>query len=155
MAFEIRINEPGAGDWIMDQCEGVFRPGLDHSIATFEGEEIQGGFVFCQYLGRSIAVHNGGSHPRWCSRDLLWMCFHYAFRQLGCGKLIAPTASDNYRALAINLRAGFYPETIVRDAFARGRHLIVLTMEAGGCRWLRDITPQSWEPRTTVVRSDG
>lgn len=141
---DIRINHPGDGDWIMGRCEGVFRPGLDQSITAYVDGELQGGWVFCQYLGNSIAVHDAGRTRRWCSRDLIWMGFHYAFVQLGCGKLIAPTPSDNYHAIAINTRAGFKLEGILRDAVAPGRHLLLLTMEAGGCRWL-DIKP------TTVV----
>lgn len=145
MRKEILINAPGDGDWIMNRCEGVFRPALDHSIANYRSGEIQGGFVLCQYLGNSIAVHTGGKDPRWCSRDILWMLFHYAFRQLRCQMLIAPTPSDNYHALELNLRVGFHPETVIRDALAPGRHLMVLTMEARNCRWLR-LIPQSYLP---------
>lgn len=141
----IRINAPGAGDWIMAQTGGVFRPELDHSIATFNGDEMLGGFVFTQYLGNAIAVHDWGDAPGWCTRDLLWMVFHYAFRQLKCHKLIAPTPSDNRHALALNLRAGFKLETVIRDVFRPGCHLMILTMVATECRWL-DIVPQRYSP---------
>lgn len=143
---KIRINHPGAGEWIMERAGGVFRPDMDHSLATYRGDEILGGFVLSQYLGNSIAVHDAGCDPTWCPRELLWMMFHYVFRQLNCGLLIAPTQSDNYRALALNLRAGFRLETVICNAVAPGVHLMVLTMDAGACRWLRVITPQSWYP---------
>lgn len=78
----------------------------------------------------------------------MWMCFHYAFKQLRCGKLIAPVASNNPHALALNMRAGFKLETIVRDLIRPGVHLMVLTMIETDCRWL-GIMP------TTVVANQG
>lgn len=151
---DIRINEPGAGKWIMERCGGVFRPEMDHSISSHIGERMLGGFVLCQYLGNSIAIHDGADDKRWCSRDMLWMTFHYVFRQLKCHKAYAPTASDNYHALELNLRAGWRMETVLRDALAPGRHLILLAMEAGTCRWLM-VTPQWYFPSAVVKKVTG
>lgn len=148
---EIRIDEPGAGEWIMERASGVFRPGMDHSLATFEDGHLRGGFVCCQYLGNSIAIHDGGDGPGWCTRDLLWMVFHYVFCQLHCHKAYAPIASDNYHALDLALRAGWRLETVLRDAVAPGCHLMLLAMEPGFCRWLR-IIPQQYLPAEIVER---
>lgn len=145
---EIRINAPGAGEQIMQWSSGgVFHPGDDHSISTWQDDKLLGGFVFNQYVGNAIAVHDGSCAVNWCSRDLMWMVFHYAFKQLHCGKLVAPTPSDNTHALALNLRAGFKLEAVIRDLIRPGVHLMVLTMIETECRWLR-ITP------TTVVNND-
>ena len=95
-------------------------------------------------------VHDGAVDPRWCSRDLLWMLFHYVFVQLKCHKAYAPTPSDNYHALELNLRAGWRMGHTLRDALAPGRHLVLLEMEPSFCRWLR-VTPQSYLPGTTTV----
>lgn len=145
MSSDIRVNEPGAGEWIMEQSEGHFRPDMDRSIAHYSSAgELLGGFVYCQYMGRSIAVHNAGKGPGWCTRELLWMAFHYPFVQLNCKKLLAPVASNNYRALAINLRAGFRLEAVIPNAFDRDVHLMVLGMEPSNCRWLQAITPKHY-----------
>lgn len=152
--IDIRINEPGAGKWIMDRCGGVFRPELDQSIASFRDGKIMGGFVLCQYLGNSICVHDAAENKRWCSRELMWMLFHYIFRQLKCHKAYAPTPSDNYHALELNLRAGWRLETVMRDAIASGRHLMLLAMEAGTCPWLL-LIPQSYFPGDVVEKVTG
>jgi hypothetical protein len=135
----------------MDLCGGCFRPGWDHSIAAHRDGEFLGGFVCCNYMGNAIAIHDGAVARDWCSREIMWMLFHYVFRQLGCHKAYAPVPSDNTRALELNLRAGWKLDTVLRDALAPGRHLILLSMEAGACRWLQ-LQPHRYYP-TTVVRS--
>lgn len=154
MAREIRINAPGAGEWIMERCGGVFHPRLDHSLSTHRGDALLGGFVVTSYLGASMAVHDAGATRDWCTRDLLWMLFHYVFVQLGCQKLIAPVESSNVHALDVNLRAGFRLEAVLRDALAPGNHLMLLTMGSTECRWLR-IIPQQYFPGSVVRDRDG
>lgn len=139
----IRINGPGDGQWIMDQVGGFFTPDYDHSfVSVREGAKL-GGFACCAYLGASMTVHMAGVDPRWCSRDLLWMVFDYAFMQLGLRKLIAPVRSNNLVALAQDLRAGFRVEAVVRDAYPDA-DMILLTMDRGSCRWL-DIRPTGYK----------
>lgn len=128
----------------MELCGGRFRPDCDHSLATFEGEKFLGGFVACEYMGNAIAIHDGAVDPRWCSRDLLWMLFHYVFRQLGCHKAYAPTPSDNFHALELNLRAGWRWGHVLENALAPGRHLVLLEMEPSYCKWLR-IMPKQYK----------
>ena len=132
----IRVNGEGDGAWVMDQVDGTFLPGSDQSLMATRDHARLGGFVLSAYLGASMTVHMAGTDPRWCSRDLLWMVFHYAFVQLGLRKLIAPVASTNHVALAQDLRAGFRLEATLRDATPDG-HLLLLTMTREDCRWLR------------------
>lgn len=149
MSRDIQINADDAGDWIMQRAGGVFTPETDHTISSHYGNgQIRGGFALCGYLGASMTVHVAGNDELWCTRDLLWMMFHYVFRQLGCRKLIAPTPSTNYHALDLNLRAGFRLEAVLRDATVDG-HLMLLTMEARNCRWLR-VKPQRYFPGDVV-----
>lgn len=140
----IRIDAPGAGDWVMDRVDGAFFPGHDHSFTTHDDEgEIQGGFVLCQYLGVSATIHAAGNRPiRWCSRELLWMVFDYAFNQCGCRKLIAPVRSDNHYAMSMYMRAGWDIETVIRNVYPTA-HMLVLTMTKDTCRWL-DYNPRTW-----------
>ena len=134
---EIRINSPGAGGWIMGQVGGVFRSEHDHSIATFnECGEILGGFALMGYTTTTMVVHMAGRDPRWCSRDLLWMLFDYAFVQLRLRKVLATVSTGNPHAIALDLRAGFRIEAIVRDVYDDG-HMLILAMDAARCRWLK------------------
>ena len=142
----IKINEPGVGQLLMDHVHGNFREGVDQVISTHSGSgELMGGVVYEHYWGNSIAMHSVGLTPRWCSRDMMWMMFHYPFRQIGCGKVIATVRSDNLRALSIDFRAGFKLEATIKDAVAPGVHLMVLTMSVAECRWLK-LSPQQYLP---------
>lgn len=148
------INAPGAGDWIMAVAGGKFAPGLDHSFSNHlfpDGSEppgptppCLGGFVLSTYLGTAMTVHMAGLDPRWCSRDLLWMVFHYGFVQLGCKKLIAPVRSDNISAIGLDIRAGWRLEGRIANVYDNA-DLLILTMEKPDCRWLR-IKPRTYRP---------
>lgn len=148
--MDIRIDESGAGQWIMDRCEGVFRPDMDHSFSSHDGERILGGFVLNQYLGASMSVHMAGDDKRWCNRELLWLVFDYAFNQLGCTKMLAPVRSDNYVAISQDLRAGWHLETVVRDVYAPGVHMLILGMTKATCPWLA-YQPKTWRSNKRVA----
>jgi hypothetical protein len=142
---EIRVDYPGDGQWIMDRVSGVFSPGYDHSFLALIDGARAGGFALCAYLGNSMTVHMAGDHPRWCSRDLLWMVFDYPFNQLGVGKLLAPVSSALPVALDLDTRAGWEVEATIRDVYAPGVDMIVLGMTRARCRWLA-LRPSGWQP---------
>lgn len=140
---EIRIDAPGAGEWVMSRVTGVFTPGWDHSFTVHDGDQILGGFVLCHYLGASATIHVAGVEgENWCSRELLWMVFDYGFNQLNCQKLIAPIKSTNFKSLSVSLRAGWTVEAIIRDVYPDA-HMFILTMLKETCPWL-DYKPQHW-----------
>lgn len=119
----------------MERARGVFTEETDVSIANYRGDELLGGFALTAYLDASMCVHMAGTEPGWCSRDLLWMVFDYAFNQLGLYKLFALVKSTNYDALAQDMRAGFKLDTVLTDAFPDA-HLMILSMKRDECRWL-------------------
>jgi RimJ/RimL family protein N-acetyltransferase len=133
-----------------------FDPEVDRCIANLRQGSIIGGFVFQNYTGAdgSIAVHMAGRDARWCSRDLLWMCFDYCFNQLGVHKIIAPV--PGYIPLSLNLvaRAGYTPEAFIEHAFPGGYPLFLLSMTREQCRWLT-LKPPSWRRNYEVVNGQG
>lgn len=152
MSKQILVNHPGGGERVMELCKGpVFRPDVDHSICSYRSGKFLGGFVLSGYLGNSIAVHDGADDVRWCSRDMMWMLFHYIFVQLRCHKAYAPVASDNYHALDLNLRAGWRLEYVLRDAVSPGVHAMILAMSPVHCRWLM-VAPQQYLPGDVARR---
>lgn len=140
---DIRIDEPGAGQWVMDRVGGAFNHAVDHSFTSHDGDHIIGGFALSHYTGASMSVHMAGEDKHWCSKDLLWLVFHYAFVQLGCIKLLAPVRSDNFSAISMDLRAGWHLETVIRDVYEHGVHMLVLTMTEKTCPWLAH-EPKAW-----------
>lgn len=141
---DIRIDAPGAGDWVMQRADGYFREGWDHAFTSHDGERVLGGFALVGYLGSSLTIHMASEDPRWCSRELMWLVFHYAFEQLKCRKLLGAVRSDNYKAIELNLRAGWRIEAVIEDVFPDA-HMLVISMTKDACRWL-DYTPRSWRP---------
>ena len=146
MTHDIRINEPGAGDWIMGQLNTHFTPGWDNSFSSHEGDRILGGFVLTNFIGGSITVHMASQDKRWCSRDLLWLIFHYGFDQLGVHKMLTPLPSDNHAVIAMDMRAGWGLEAVVRDVYSPGVHMLILGMTKETCPWLKH-QPRVWVPR--------
>jgi hypothetical protein len=134
---DIRINEPGAGQWIMGRLGGKFTPGFDNSFSSHEGDRILGGFVLTAFLGGSMTAHMAAQDTRWCSRELLWLVFHYGFEQAGVYKMLTPLPSDDHKIIAMDMRAGWQLEATIRDAYGLGRHMLILSMTKETCPWLR------------------
>jgi hypothetical protein len=151
---KILINNPGDGEWVMEHCFGTFYPLNDHVIANHSDDgRIKGGFVFCSFMGAAAQIHMAGVGPGWCTRDLLWMAFHYAFVQLGLRKLVGLVASNNSVALEQDLRGGWTLEAIVKDVYVDGADMLVLTMTKAECRWLR-IKPSGYRPGISHYSSE-
>ena len=142
MPKSIRINHPSDGQWIMDRVGGAFDPERDRCIANVcpdaHGGHIMGGFAFQNFTGRngSIVAHMAGVDPRWCSRDLLWMCFDYCFNQLGVHKILATIPEHCSEALRQDLRAGYTREATIAHVFPDGVAMTILSMTRDQCRWL-------------------
>jgi len=136
MTVDIRIDFPGAGEEIMRRVEGHFVPEFEHAFSAHRDERLIGGLVVGRYMGASAVVTAAGWEPRWASRDLFWLAFHYGFRQLKCHKLFAMVRSDNYHAMAVNMRFGWRLETVIRGVFY-GADMILLSMSEEECPWLK------------------
>jgi hypothetical protein len=141
MNGDIRINYPSDGTWVMLRVGGIFNDKIDHVIGVHDKEgKMRGGVVFTGYLGSAIMLHMAGDETNWAGRDFLWMVFDYAFNQLGVRKLIGLVATNNLRALSIDLRLGFLLEGRIERVFPDGSDLLLLTMTRPQCKWL-DLKP--------------
>jgi hypothetical protein len=113
-----------------------FNPVVDICIGRVVDDKLLGGVLFQNYTGSSIGIHVAGFADHWINRDMLWVCFHYPFVQLGCSKLFGQVPSTNSKALEFNLNLGFKEVARIEDVFPDG-DLIVLTMQREKCRWLK------------------
>lgn len=134
-SYEIRVNDPADGRWIMAQSGGNFNPG-DCCLGLHRRGKLCGGGVFTGYMGASMLVHMAGDGSNWLTRDFIWMAFDYCFNQVGVRKLLGLIPSDNHRALDIALRLGFTIETGVRDVFPDGSDLLILVLDKPDAKWL-------------------
>lgn len=142
--MDIRIDEPGDGEWVMSRLNSKFTSGSDHVFASYKDGQILGGLVLTWFVGGSITAHCAAQDRRWFSRELAWLVFDYCFNQLRVHKVLLPLSSEDHRLVTLYLRAGFAFETAVRDAFAPGKHMMILGMAKDDCPWL-NYKPRYWK----------
>lgn len=134
-AWEIRVNDPADGQWIMARSGGIFSPG-DCCLGLHRQGRLRGGGVFTCYMGSAMLVHMAGDGSNWLTRDFIWMAFDYCFNQIGVRKLLAFMPDDNHRALNIALRMGFVFEARVEDVFPNHSDLLILVLDKSNAKWL-------------------
>jgi hypothetical protein len=131
----INFNVEWQGHAIAEAAGAFFNPICDVVIARTEGARLFGGAVYQGFTGASIGMHTAGFVDNWVNRDLLWVCFHYPFVQLGCSKVLGTVASYNHKALAFDMRLGFKEEAVITGTYPDG-NTIVMGMRRDDCRWL-------------------
>lgn len=112
----------------------------DVVIAREEEGELLGGIVYRGYTGRSICGHIAGFHPRWINKDLIWVCFHYPFVQLGCESIFGEIRSSNLKILDFSQKLGFYTVARIEGVFpgtSGDSDLIITRINRDDCRWLK------------------
>jgi hypothetical protein len=154
MTRSIHVNAPDAGDGVMARVGGVFNDKTDHCVSRHDHDGTPlGGVVFTGYLHASIIMHMAGVETNWASRDFLWMVYDYAFNQLGVRKCIGLVASDNSRALSIDLRMGFRVEAKLTEVTADGGDMLILTLTKADCKWLK-VQPRYYGSNLQRIEGD-
>ena len=108
----------------------------DIIISCSEDEEFLGGMVFYDFTGIACAVHIGAFSPHWLDRNILWVCFHHVFNNLGCSSLFAQIRSRNHKVLEMARKIGFKVETVIPEVFPDG-DMIICRMRPPDCKWLK------------------
>lgn len=136
--MEVRINDAEAGHRIADLAFTNFVPNHDVCFSSHrEDGTFLGGVILTDFTGAAMTIHDGSVNEHWCTRDLLWLTFHYPFVQLGCKSLVGLTPRHNAHALAFAMKVGFEIETVIRDCLPGGDDLVVTRMWRDKCRWLK------------------
>jgi RimJ/RimL family protein N-acetyltransferase len=137
----IRFNDPHDAYAIAQSAGAVFNSSVDQCIARVEDGKLMGGVLYQRYTGASIGVHIASFNPFWVNRDMLWVCFHYPFVQLGVSRVFGQVRESNPDTLAFDLKLGFNIVTKLDGVFPDGGVYIV-RMDRDECRWLA-LTPKS------------
>jgi hypothetical protein len=82
-------------------------------------------------------MHSAIDNPALVDRTFLRAIFEYPFEQCKVEHIIGLVESDNERALQINKRCGFKESMRLSGGGLRGQDLVVMTLRAEDCRWLR------------------
>lgn len=131
----VEFNNIAHGHAIAEASGTYYNPLCDIVISRSVGGVLLGGSVYENYTGRSIAMHTAGFVPKWISRDLLWVSFHYPFIQLDCEYIFGQVPAHNLKALAFDLKLGFKEIVRIEGVFPEG-DVIVMRMHRDECRYL-------------------
>lgn len=123
------------GGLIARSARTGFDVDIDVCISRVVGDHFLGGFILTNYNGAIAFVHMAGQ-PGWCSPELLWFMFEFAFRQLKVRRLLCTVNSKHKSALEMIRRAGWRSEHRIADGTPDG-DLLVFSMAPDHCRWLK------------------
>lgn len=121
----------------------------DLVLAHLRNERLTGGVLYTAFTDASCFMHVAGFEPRWGSRDLLWVAFHYPFVQCQLERVFAVVPQINEASLRFVRHLGFREVSRVRDRYRNGRADIVFALDKAACRWL------GIRPRTIKEGSHG
>ena len=69
-------------------------------------------------------------------KDFLWTIFDYPFNQLGCDKMVALIADNNWKSKNLVEKMGFEKEAEVANYYPAGESLLIYTITKQQCRFL-------------------
>jgi RimJ/RimL family protein N-acetyltransferase len=87
------------------------------------------------FCGKTCVMNVAGE-GNWLSRKLLWAAFDYPFNQQGVIQVFACVSETNARSLKLCHHLGFSQLAHIRDGWAEGIGMKILTMHKKECRWL-------------------
>ncbi len=111
-------------------------PGCGTAIGLEKHGRLVAGVLFDNFNGANVNMHVASDGSKnWMSREYLWYCFHYPFRQLGVKRITGVVAESNKAAQSFDEHIGFELETRLKDAAPDG-DLLIYVMTPDKCRWL-------------------
>ncbi len=120
-------------EWVSERLGARIDPSCATAIGCERRGTLTAGVVFAEWNGQSVVCHWAISGP--IGRDWLWYIHHYAFRELGAVKVIAPIWSDNVRMLRIARKMGFVEEGRLVNTQPNG-DIVLFTLTADQSRYL-------------------
>lgn len=134
----IRINDVHATKLIARASVIEFVPRLHHCIADYSAaDQLKGGVLFTNYRVASVAIHMAGFRKNWVSKAILYLAFHFPFRQLKVSKLFGTVPETNVKAHESNLRLGFRDECLVEGVYSGEMGgMYLMSMLESECKWL-------------------
>jgi len=144
----IEIGRKDHGHVLAKAAGCLLNESCDVILSRTENDRLLGGVIFYNYTGRSVAIHIAGFNSHWMSRDIIWVTFHYVFRQLKCESLFSEIRSGNITVIELAKKMGFKEEAIIPEVFPND-DLVVLRMREADCKWLRI------KPRELTFKGNG
>lgn len=105
-------------------------------LGLVEGDEVRGVIVYEGFSRFNVNMHvaSDGSR-RWITKTLLYAAFAYPFIQCGLQRVTGMVPASNRQALDFDIRLGFKPEGIMRNALLDD-DMIILGMLREECLFI-------------------
>lgn len=121
------------GSWIQSHGGGFYRPG-GKCLGLEKDGELIAGVLYDYHNGASIYTHIAVTGR--LDREFLHVIFDYPFRQLEAKVLIGLVAESNVKSRKFVEHLGFTLTATIPEGHPDGA-LLIYTMQADSCRWLR------------------
>jgi hypothetical protein len=135
-----RINDVHATKLIKEYCRTTFEPGKDWSIARYNSKDcLLGGYIFNNYsgVGGSLQTHFCSFRPNWASKALVYLSFHFPFRQLRVKKILGLVPEANWQSYRLCLHLGLKLEVLIPDVYPwEPSGCYILSIYEKDCKWL-------------------
>lgn len=119
------------GEWVCERTGGSYTEGV--AIGLENNGELVAGVIVDDYNGASARMHVAGE-GQWLTREFLFVCFDYVFRQLNLNVVIGVVSSANAQALRFDKHLGFNELARIPKGHPAG-DLVILTMTKEDCRY--------------------
>ncbi len=139
--MKLLINDPAVGEFVEQHAGALYTRHADVTFGTEIDGKIAGGVILTNFTGAACQSHVAGVHPRWLSRDLLWITFHYVFVQLGLKQVLVTLNAANETARRFNERLGYETVCSLKDVFPDS-DMLVMSLRRDQGRFL-DIQPRT------------
>jgi len=123
------------GMWITERTGGEWRQG-GKCIGWERGGRLIAGCMVDGYNGASCYMHVAADGKQWLSREFLWHCFHYVFRQLACNVAIGIVTGNNKSALRFDKHLGFVELARIPAGSLDGDLVILTITKEQAAKWL-------------------
>ena len=118
-----------------DEVLGFKTPENAEYLGQVVNGELKAVVVYCDFFGKSCAMHIAAKGSDWMDRKLLWFAFYYPFKKLNLKVILGIVSGANEKALKLDRHLGFEETVRIPDAHKDG-DLVILTMRPHQCKWL-------------------
>ena len=130
----LTTDTPTVTTWVANMADADPRLTVG-AVGWLRDDDLTCGAFYENYTRRSItatiAVAPGAVVPK----EFLRAIFHYPFVQLGCEKIVALIAENNWKSQNLVDKMGFVKEAVVDNYYPEG-DLFIYTMTKPQCRFL-------------------
>ena len=126
---------PRVATWVANQCQADPRS-ASAAIGWLRDDDLTAGIYYEDFTGASITATIAMAPGAVMPKDFLWTIFDYPFNQLGCDKMVALIADNNWKSKNLVEKMGFTKEAEVANYYPAGEALTIYTITKAACRFL-------------------